>query len=236
MSGLFITGAGTEIGKTFITCALADQLQKQGRAVQVFKPIITGYNPDRPQDSDSGKLLETLRVPPTDDNVAEISPWRYETPVAPSMAARIEERAIDLGEVVAFCREALEDENTFTLIEGVGGVMAPITETSTVVDWMMELGCPALLVSGSYLGAISHALTAASVLAERKVNLIGVVVSESNHNPVPLKETTASIGQLLPGQHVTGVPRVPSYRDAPDLLHFIEFSLKPRHRKVASPP
>ncbi len=236
MSGLFITGAGTEIGKTFITCALADQLQKQGRAVQVLKPIITGYDPDRPQDSDSGKLLEALRVPPTDDNVVEISPWRYETPVAPSMAARIEERAIDLGEVVQFCRAALNDRETFTLIEGVGGVMAPITETSTVVDWMMELDCPALLVGGSYLGAISHALTAAAVLAERKVNLIGVVVSESENSTVPLKETTHAIGQLLPGRHVTGVPRVPSWRDAPDLLHFLEFSLKPRRRKLASPP
>jgi dethiobiotin synthetase len=236
MSGLFITGAGTEIGKTFITCALAHQLQQQGRAVQLLKPVITGYDPDRPQDSDSGKLLEALRVPPTDDNVAEISPWRYETPVAPSMAARIEERAIDLGEVVQFCRAALEDQSTFTLIEGVGGVMAPITETSTVVDWMMELDCPALLISGSYLGAISHALTAAAVLAERKVNLIGVLVSESDHSPVPLKETTHAIGQLLPGQHVFSVPRVPSYRDAPDLLHFIDFSLKSRRRKVASPP
>lgn len=236
MSGLFITGAGTEIGKTFITCALAHQLQRQGRAVQVLKPIITGYDPDRPQDSDSGKLLEALRVPPTDENVAEISPWRYETPVAPSMAARIEERAIDLGEVVQFCRAALDDRETFTLIEGVGGVMAPITETSTVVDWMMELDCPALLVGGNYLGAISHALTAAAVLVERKVNLIGVVVSESENSTVPLKETTHAIGQLLPGQHVFGVPRVPSYRDVPDLLHFIDFSLKSRRRKLASPP
>lgn len=235
MSGLFITGAGTEIGKTFITCALAHQLQRQGRAVRVLKPVITGYDRARPQDSDSGKLLEALRVAPSDDNVAEISPWRYETPVAPSMAARIEQRAIDLGEVVQFCRAALEDRETVTLIEGVGGVMAPITETSTVIDWMTALDCPALLVSGSYLGAISHALTAAAVLAERKVKLIGVVVSESENSSVPLDETTRAIGQLLPGQHVFGVPRVPSYRDAPDLLRFIEFSLKPMRHKVVSP-
>ena len=66
-----------------------------------------------------------------------------------------------------------------TLIEGIGGVMAPLDARHTVLDWIAALGAPALLVVGSYLGTLSHSLTAAAALRQRGVALLGVVVSES---------------------------------------------------------
>lgn len=222
MSGLFITGAGTEIGKTFVTCALAHQLGEADRDVQVLKPVITGYDPANPADSDSGRLLAAVGLTPTDEMVGEISPWRYAAPIAPNMAARLEQRPIDLGAVATFCRDALAEAVGVTLIEGVGGVMAPITDDHTVLDWIAALPCPALLVSGSYLGAISHVLTAAAVLESRGIVLAGVVISESPDNPVPLAETVACVARLLPRARIVAVPRLRSYRDAPDLLGFLD--------------
>ena len=65
------------------------------------------------------------------------------------------------------------------LIEGVGGIMVPLDERHTVLDWMSALRLPVLLVAGSYLGTISHTLTALHVLAQRNLDIAAVVVSES---------------------------------------------------------
>lgn len=217
MSGLFITGAGTEIGKTFVTCALVDQLRRDGRAVRAIKPVISGYDEKNPAESDSGRILAALGETVSDAAVKNISPWRYRTPMAPNMAARREGRPIQFAKLVAFSRKALTDKTGVTLIEGVGGVMAPLTDDKTVMDWMAALSCPAVLVAGSYLGAISHALTAVLALETRGVKLAGVVVSESGESSVPLGETVNCIERLLPRRLLLVVPRLKCFTESPDL-------------------
>lgn len=221
MSGLFITGAGTEIGKTFVTCALIHQLRRERRQLRALKPVISGYDPKHPGDSDSGRILAALGELVSHEAVTRISPWRYLAPIAPNMAAKREGRPVNLTELTAFCYDAIQIPDTITLIEGVGGVMAPVTDGHTVMDWMVALGCPALLVAGSYLGAISHALTAVSTMESRGVAVVGVVVSESVENPVPLRETTETIARLLPRHHVIALPRLASFVDAPDLTSLL---------------
>lgn len=217
MSGLFITGAGTEIGKTFVTCALAHQLRRDGRKVRAIKPVISGYDPKNPGESDSGRILAALREPVSDAAVATISPWRYEIAVAPNMAAKREGHPVRFDRLLAFCRKALRDTEAVTLIEGVGGVMAPVNDDKTVMDWMTALACPAILVGGSYLGAISHTLTAVMALETRGVPLAAIVLSESSESPVPLGETVRSIERLLPGRRMLVVPRLKSFVESPDL-------------------
>lgn len=218
MSGLFITGAGTEIGKTFVTCALIDQLRRQDRAVRAIKPVISGYDEKNPAESDSGRILEALGLAVSDGAVKQISPWRYRMALAPNMAAAREGDPVDFAKLVAFCRKALTESAGVTLIEGVGGVMAPITDDKTVMDWMVALDCPTVLVAGSYLGAISHALTAVTALETRGVKLAGIVMSESGESPVPLGETMNCIEPLLPGRLILALPRLNSFTESPDLV------------------
>ena len=156
--------------------------------------------------------------------IERITPWRFAAPLAPDLAAPREGRSLELAEVVAFCRQAAEAANrdgATLLIEGVGGVMAPMTGDQTVADWMAALGFPAILVVGSYLGAISHALTAAEALAARAIPLAAVVVSESEASTVALDDTVESLGRFLPGKRLIVLPRLPEtvepWRAAPDL-------------------
>ena len=79
----------------------------------------------------------------------------------------------------------MDAADTTILIEGVGGLMSPVTAEATGLDWLKALDLPALLVSGSYLGAISHALTAVETLRARGVPLTGIAVSESLGAPTP---------------------------------------------------
>jgi dethiobiotin synthetase len=223
--GLFVTGSGTEIGKTLIACALAHQIRARGRKVTVLKPVISGFDPDSMEQCDTGLLLRAAGARVTKAAVAEASPWRFGPPIAPNMAAARAGTPIDMDALMDHCRKALEGEGV-TLIEGVGGVMAPLTHEVTVLDWIAALGLPAVLVSGSYLGAISHTLTAASALIERGVPMRGIVVSESRDQPVPVLETATTIAGFLPHLPVLFVPRLAPvdkpWEAVPDLGDLLE--------------
>ncbi len=222
--GIFVTGAGTEIGKTLIACALAHQLVSRGETVRVLKPVISGFDADTPEDSDTGLLLTAAGIELSNVAIALASPWRFAEPIAPNMAARRAGVTMHLDRVVAHCRAAL-DGDELLIIEGVGGVMAPITDEATGLDWMAALGLPAVLVGGSYLGAISHTLTAAAALMERAIPVAGVVISQSADQPVPLAETAAAVAALLPRIAVIEVPRIAQRRRpweaVPDLMALV---------------
>jgi dethiobiotin synthetase len=197
---LFIAGAGTEIGKTYVTAALVRSLRAKGRRVRALKPLASGVPPLHDPafaESDTGRLLAAQDIAITPDTVAACSPWRFTAPLAPDLAAAREGRSLALDDFVGWCRarlgEAEPDETV--LIEGVGGVMSPVTDAATGLDWLKALGLPALLVSGSYLGAISHALTAVETLRAHGVTLIGVAVSESEGAPTSPETVAAAIAR-----------------------------------------
>lgn len=197
---LFVAGAGTEVGKTYVTAALTRHLRDEGRAVRVLKPVASGMPPMGDPAfavSDTGLLLAAQGCPITPETVAACSPWRFTAPLAPDLAAAYEGRHLALADLVAWCtaqREALAPGTTL-LVEGVGGLMSPVTQEATGLDWLKALRLPALLVTGSYLGAISHALTAAETLRAHGVALLGVVVSEGLDAPTPPESVADSIAR-----------------------------------------
>ena len=225
---LFVTAAGTEIGKTLVTAALVHQLRQAGRPARALKPVISGLDEVAPEDSDSGQLLAALGRPVNAAEIAEISPWRFGAPLSPHMAAAEEGREIDFGALVGFCRSAVEASaaaGEHLLIEGVGGVMVPVTTRETVLDWIAALGLPAVLVGGSYLGALSHILTAARGLKADGVEIAAVVISESAENNVGLVPTAETIRAFLPECRVLPLPRLVAdtepWRAAPPLIESV---------------
>ena len=209
MTALFITATGTDIGKTFVTAGLLSALREQGRAVEALKPVVTGFAPETAAASDPGVLLGALGRPVTEETIAAIAPWRFAAPLSPDMAARCERRVVPFDELVAFSREAIARRKEVLVIEGVGGVMVPLDEWHTVLDWMVALDLPVILVAGSYLGTISHTLTALDVLARTDVKVAAIVVSESEKSTVPLDDTVASIARFASSIEVVGLPRLP---------------------------
>src|SRR5690606_14405184 len=123
---------------------------------------------------------------------------------------------IDWSALLAYCRRAIDrarsERDAVTLIEGIGGVMVPLDAKHTVLDWIAELRIPALLVAGSYLGTLSHTLTAAGMLAARGCALAGVVVVESPAQPVTPDETAATLRRFLAPAPIIVVPRDPGGR------------------------
>jgi dethiobiotin synthetase len=198
MRAFFVTGTGTNIGKTYVTAGIIRAARKAGRKVSAVKPIISGYNPETPQASDAGVLLDAMGKRVSAQTVAAIAPWRYAAAISPDMAAAFEGRFINLPQVMTFCRAAVSSAPDMMLVEGVGGAMVPLDRWHTVRDWIAGLNMPALLVAGSYLGAISHILTAAEALATRGIIIAAIVISESEISPVRPEEIASTIAKFLP--------------------------------------
>lgn len=191
----FITSTGTGIGKTYVTSALIRLARSQNRTVAAFKPVISGFDKQEIIRSDTGEILAALGEAPTEGAAARVSPWRFAAPLAPNMAARAEGRTLDCDALFAFSRKALQESADVVLIEGVGGIMVPLDDENTVLDWIVAAGAPAVLVVGDYLGTISHTLTAVEVLRARSVEIAAIVVSEGEGASVQFAETLAEIAR-----------------------------------------
>jgi dethiobiotin synthetase len=216
MTALFISATGTDVGKTFVACALIRALRRQKRAVDAFKPVLSGF--DGPDGSDAARLLEALGRPLTD--IDRMSPLRFTAPLAPPSAARAEGHALTLSDLAARCRERMAETEGLLLIEGAGGIMSPLAEGATNLDLAVELGLPILLVTGSYLGAVSHTLTALEAIKARKLVVAALVVSESEGDQPALSEITDALQTFAAAIPTVTAPRGKTW-DASNLLPLV---------------
>ncbi len=197
MRSYFITATGTEIGKTYVTAGILRAARAAGWQAGAVKPVLSGYSLASAAESDPALLLAAMGKRVTARNIAAISPWRYAAPLSPDMAAQREGRWIDIAALTQFCRAAMAQPADMLLIEGVGGVAVPLDGKTLVADWIADLAVPAVMVAGTYLGTISHSITAAEALWARKVRIAALVLSESPDSPVPPAETADVLGRFL---------------------------------------
>jgi dethiobiotin synthetase len=208
MTAVFVSATGTDVGKTFVTTGLIRHFLKESRAVDAIKPVVSGFDPAAVAQSDPGALLAALGRPLTIEEIQRISPWRFAAPLSPDMAAQREGRTIDFGAVTEFCRSAMAKRRGLLLIEGIGGIMVPLDQSHTVLDLMTQLRLPILLVAGTYVGTISHTLTALQVLVRRNLDVAAVIVSESQGSAAALDDTVAAIARFSGAIDVVGIPRL----------------------------
>ncbi|MGZ0245908.1 MAG: dethiobiotin synthase [Alphaproteobacteria bacterium] len=212
MPAVFVTASGTDIGKTYVAEALLGQWRASGRTVAVLKPILSGYDPAEAAGSDTGRLLTASGVEITPESIDLVSPWRYAAPLSPDMAAAREGRNVPVDDVIAYCAAAIAESDEVgmsLLIEGIGGVMVPLDETRTVADLIAALGIPAILVGGSYLGSLSHTMTAYEALRSRNIAVDCIIISETPDSDVPLAETRDVLARFVQSAPVEVMPFVP---------------------------
>jgi dethiobiotin synthetase len=216
MPALFVSAVGTDIGKTFVACALIRALRAQDRGVDAFKPVLSGF--DGPHGSDAARLLDALGRPLSD--LDRMSPLRFAAPLAPPSAARAEGHALTLNDLTDRCRERMAETDGLLLIEGAGGIMSPLAEGATNLDLAAELVLPILLVTGSYLGAVSHTLTALEAIRTRKLTVAAIVISESEGDQPALSEITDALETFAAGVPAVVAPRGETW-DASNLLPLV---------------
>lgn len=207
MSALIITGAGTEIGKTYVACALIAAARAQGLAVEAFKPVVSGYDEAHAEQSDPGLLLNALGAPVTQDAIAAMSPWRYHAPLAANLAARAEGQTLRFNDVLIACRERISRSPGLLLLEGAGGIMSPLSDDHTFLDLFAALEAPVVLVGGAYLGAISHMLSALVAARARGLNVLSAIISQGQASAGALAETHQALAALDRNTHYLTLTR-----------------------------
>ena len=186
MRQLFVTGAHTDVGKTYVACAMLRAARAKGLSVAALKPAVSGIDEADWAQSDPGRLLAAMGRPLTLAELDAIAPLRFTAPLSPPMAARREGVDLRISTLTDFCRAGLAASAAdLMLVEGAGGVMSPMAEDGTGLDLMAALGLPSVVVGGSYLGAISHTLTAIETLRARGLPIAAVVVSQSGEPDAP---------------------------------------------------
>lgn len=193
---VLVAATGTDLGKTHIACALLRHWRGEGLDPLPLKPLQSGFEPGAADASDAGLLLTAAGLDVDEKGLDRVAPWRYRAALSPDLAAAREGREHRFEEVVAFCRDAAETHKGPLLVETAGGVMSPLTAEKTMLDLAAELDFPVLLVTGGYLGTISHTLTA--LVAARSLPLAGLVVNARESDGVPLQDTVAAIRRHHP--------------------------------------
>lgn len=201
--GIFITSTGTNIGKTYVTAQLLRYDSMHKNCLSASKPIVSGP----PIDTDT--LLAAQQICITTQNRNNISPWQFTAPLSPDMAAAQEGKSISAEALVSDSLQRIQQAQLAQkthLIEGVGGVMVPLQGTFTVLDWIARVGCPCILVVGSYLGTLSHTLTAIAVLRAKNIQIMAVVINETPESSVVFSELCAHLQSLLPDLSLFALP------------------------------
>jgi len=207
MTAFFITATGTDVGKTYVASGLIRHWRAAGRTVDALKPVASGFDPAAVDTSDTGVLLHALgrTIAPTE--IDRVSPWRFAAPLSPDMAAERENRRIDFDTVVKHSRDAIAAAKDILLIEGIGGIMVPLTEKHTVLDWIAALGIPLVLVTGTYVGSLSHTLTCLDVLARRGLMVKTIVVNNTPGSPVTFQNTVSTLANFERNISMVGLQR-----------------------------
>ncbi len=221
MSAFFVTATGTDIGKTFVAAGLARHWRATGETVDALKPVTTGFDVSEAEGNDAGILLKALGRPASMEEIERIAPWRYAAPLSPDVASSRERRALPFDELVTFSQRAIERHSGKLLIEGVGGIMVPLNDRHTVLDWMMALNVPLVLVTGTYLGTLSHTLTCLDVLKRRELAIKALVVNETPGSSVPFSDTVGRLKCFAPSIPIVGLKHKPdaaAFKPIADLL------------------
>jgi dethiobiotin synthetase len=223
MGLVFITGAGTEVGKTYVACSLLDELRQSKHDIRAFKPVATGMEPITDPAfaaTDTARLLTAQGLPINPDSVAACTPWRFARPLSPDMAAAAEAQSLKFETILAWVRSTVQPaaRHATVVVEGVGGVMSPVATDALNVDLCAALRCPAILVTGSYLGAINHALTAIEALRAKSISLLALCLSETAGSSVDFAATLKSLSRFAPDTRIVAVKRGEKARELADIL------------------
>ena len=176
--GLFITGTDTDVGKTFVSCQIIREMLQQGKSIGAYKPACSGSVTDssgKRQWEDIELLHQALQ---RRESKERICPQTFEWPLAPDRAAKMESRTVDESLLVAGWKWWLERVE-YLLIEGVGGLLSPLSENYLVADFAAQTGYPLLVIADAGLGTINHTLLTIEVARQRGLSVAAVLLNQT---------------------------------------------------------
>jgi dethiobiotin synthetase len=193
-TGVFVTGTGTEVGKTVVAAVIARTLAATGKRVAVFKPAVTGL--DEGGESDHALLRRASGSSQSDEQIA---PYRYGPPASPHLAAAEAGEEIEPERLLEVARAASRDADAL-VCEGVGGLLVPLSPSYLVRDLAADLAYPIVIAASPGLGTINHTLLTIESARGAGLEVAAVVLTPWPQGPTEIElsnlETIAALGQV----------------------------------------
>lgn len=196
MRGLFVTGTDTNVGKTVLSACLLAAMRAAGEPVRAYKPVVTGLDDaDTSDKSGAWPPDHVLLGSAAGMKPEEVSPLRFGPAVSPHLAAELAGQRIDPAELVAAAHQRAQGATL--VVEGVGGLLVPLSPTYTVLDLAAELGLPLLIAARPGLGTINHTLLTLQAARERGLEVRAVVLTPWPADPDAMERSNReTIGRL----------------------------------------
>ncbi len=202
MRGVFVTGTGTEVGKTVVAAVIVRSLTAAGLKVAVFKPAVTGL--EEPGEADHELLC---RVAGSDLSAADIAPYRFEPPASPHLAAALAGEEIYPERLLKAVSAAVANANRL-VCEGVGGLLVPLAPGYLVRDFAVDLAMPLVIAAPSGLGTINHTLLTIEAARATGLEVRGVVLTPWPGQPGLIEESNRQTIATLGDVEVEVLPRI----------------------------
>ena len=206
---VIVLATGTEIGKTHVCAALLRRARARGASVRALKPVMSGFSEDSLEASDAGRLAAACGETLDARTLARYCRFSFEEALAPNVAARRAGVEVRLDDLLAFARDGLAAGAGFSLVEGAGGVLSPMTDAHLNVDLAAALELPAVMVTANYLGSVTHTLSALEACENRGVRVAALAISQPSPDDGPPEEIAVELRRW------TGVPAA-CFPHAPD--------------------
>jgi dethiobiotin synthetase len=216
----FITGTDTGVGKTVITATIAACLQKQGIDVGVMKPIASGV----PQkigfkSSDVAQLYEASGVK---DNEGLVNPVFLPLPTSPYDATKILNLSVDMPMIFEKFQILLKSHKML-LVEGIGGIMTPITKNFFVADMIKAMGLETIIVTRSTLGTLNQTVMTFKMCKEYQIPVKGIIVNYFDEKGTPAEKNAPTTIHDLTGIPILGIiPFVKDYQKLDSMVKIVE--------------
>ncbi len=205
MRGVFITGTGTGVGKTAVAAGLAWALRKRGIDVGVMKPFGTS-NRVFSKKYRSGDTAILARAAGASEPDHELNPFFYQTAASPLMASRARgEPPVNIEKTIQSL-ERLAARHDFVVVEGIGGIMVPLTESEHVADFAKRIGLPVLIVSQPIIGTLNHTLLTVMACQKFGLDVKGIIVNKMPKKPSIIEQKTPQVIEELSGIPVWALP------------------------------
>ncbi|MBI3640213.1 MAG: dethiobiotin synthase [Thaumarchaeota archaeon] len=220
MKAYFITGTDTGVGKTSITAGLAGSMRKLGIDVGIMKPIATGYpNKTGFKSSDVAKLVEATFIK---DPENLINPVFLPLPTSPYDATKLLELSVDIPLIFDQFKKLLS-MHQILLVEGIGGIMTPITKNFFIADMIKGMDIEAIIVTRATIGTLNHTVMTCKMCKDYGIKIRGLVINNFDEKGTPAEKNSPSTLYELTNVPILGtIPFIKDLNNTEKLIEYVD--------------
>ena len=215
MTSLFMTGTDTDVGKTCVTASIVNYLSKMDVDVGVMKPFASGYKANTDSVSEDVKIL--MKYSSVNDPVNLINPYYFEIPTSPYDACKQLNLEIDMSKVINSYNK-LSSIHDVVIVEGIGGIMTPLTKNYFLSDLISDLHLNSIIVTGSKIGSVNHIMLTYEHAKRKNLKLNGFIINQNISNGYELSNLRHQIHDLT-GEIIHGA--IP-YQNSFNIQSYVE--------------